>query len=246
MVSALGIDPSLACLYREIKIPHAIGEKLKREHGITSLEKLVDQRLNLFEVVKRNISPDAARLLASVDFIIERKKHRDFAPTDSLFKPTKDPVSSFAYFVARDVETKGLHVQRLLPKKTGVSVRPKPKTGGKYWIVDEDEEDWKKDVVADTQEVDEEALRRELRIKKDDSPWTLDDNLRTVVLMKLPEAVRIPVPLFRKLYEHQRLGICWMADLLIDKTGGILGDEMGMGYVHTGYNSIVLRSVEHL
>ena len=227
MVSVIGFDEALARLYRDLKISDTIGEKLKREHGITSLTQLIDQRLALFEFVKKNISPGAARLLAPVDYVLERSKFGDHeASISSLFPLTNDPDTSFAYFLARGVETKGLYTEKqLLKKTTGASSRRKLNAGGK-WIIDNDREHWKNDViqVSDNEESNEEALRSELRINENDSPWTLDEQLQNIVLMKLPEAVQIPVPLFRKLYAHQRVGVEWMADLYIGKTGGILGD----------------------
>ena len=241
MASAIGIDEPLACLYRDLKIPRTIGEKLKREHGITSLAQLIDQRLTLFEFVKKNISPDAARLLAPVDYILERSKVGDHgASISSLFPLTNDPDTSFVYFLARGVETKGLQTQAQPPKATAASFRRKLDAGGKYWVFDEDREHWKNDVipVSDSEEPDEDTLRSELCIDVDDSPWTLDEQLQNVVLLKLPEAVQIPIPLFRKLYAHQRVGVEWMADLYIGKTGGVLGDVSQLGV-----NLVPLRSL---
>ena len=74
-------------------------------------------------------------------------------------------------------------------------------------------------------------LRKDLEIDGNDTPWRLNSSqpLKYVELKKLPREIRLPVPLFKKLYSHQRSGIEWMANLFIAKTGGVLGDEMGMG-----------------
>ena len=79
-------------------------------------------------------------------------------------------------------------------------------------------------------QIDDE-LRKELKIDGNDTPWRLNSSqpLKYVELKKLPREIRLPVPLFKKLYSHQRSGIEWMAHLFIAKTGGVLGDEMGMG-----------------
>ncbi len=41
--------------------------------------------------------------------------------------------------------------------------------------------------------------------------------------------IQIPSELYKKLYEHQRIGVEWIASLHIKGTGGILGDDMGLG-----------------
>jgi SNF2 family DNA or RNA helicase len=77
----------------------------------------------------------------------------------------------------------------------------------------------------------DDELRKDLKIDSNDTPWRLNSSqtLKYVELKKLPREIRLPVPLFKKLFMHQRSGIEWMADLFIAKTGGVIGDEMGMG-----------------
>lgn len=227
MASTLGIDPALTKLYVHIKLPRQVGETLKRENGICSVKDLVEQRLALNELVTKNASYDAARLLAVVDYIIERRTFHHNVDIDSLLGPKKNRAGCFAYFLARDTITKGLYM-KTKPSKEAKAVERRPPCR-KGWVVDKDKEDWKRDVpaVSDSEEPDENTLRRELDIGND-SPWNLDESLQYVVLKKLPEEMRVPVPLFRYLYAHQRSGVEWMAGLRIKKTGGILGDEMGM------------------
>ena len=43
-----------------------------------------------------------------------------------------------------------------------------------------------------------------------------------------PEIV-MPVQLYDKLYDHQKVGVQWMASLYAKGIGGILGDDMGLG-----------------
>lgn len=40
--------------------------------------------------------------------------------------------------------------------------------------------------------------------------------------------LRVPVPLFQRLYDYQKTGVSWMAGLHENRIGGILGDDMGM------------------
>lgn len=106
------------------------------------------------------------------------------------------------------------------------SVKRTLNSPSKRWVVDEDMDQWKANViqVSDGEEPDEDSLRKKLCLDVDDSPWTLDDKLSCVVLKKIPKMVRIPIALFKGLFPHQRQGIEWMADLHIEETGGILGD----------------------
>ena len=41
--------------------------------------------------------------------------------------------------------------------------------------------------------------------------------------------IRIPTKLYNKLYDHQRVGVEWIASLHVKGIGGILGDDMGLG-----------------
>ena len=41
--------------------------------------------------------------------------------------------------------------------------------------------------------------------------------------------IRIPIKLYNKLYDHQRIGVEWIASLHMKGIGGILGDDMGLG-----------------
>jgi SNF2 family DNA or RNA helicase len=41
-------------------------------------------------------------------------------------------------------------------------------------------------------------------------------------------AFRVPVTLWKRLYDYQKTGVSWMAGLHDNRVGGILGDDMGM------------------
>ena len=46
--------------------------------------------------------------------------------------------------------------------------------------------------------------------------------------MKWPK-IRLPLTLYNKLFQHQRIGVQWMASLYLNEIkGGILADDMGM------------------
>eukprot|EP00539_Tryblionella_compressa_P009651 CAMPEP_0178785496 /NCGR_PEP_ID=MMETSP0745-20121128/4814_1 /TAXON_ID=913974 /ORGANISM="Nitzschia punctata, Strain CCMP561" /LENGTH=192 /DNA_ID=CAMNT_0020443207 /DNA_START=473 /DNA_END=1051 /DNA_ORIENTATION=+ len=80
------------------------------------------------------------------------------------------------------------------------------------------------DDESDSEELLPSELCKKLGIDGEDSPWYFDDSSDIVVLKNLPEAIRIPVPLFETLYPHQRSGIQWLAELRLRGVGGILGE----------------------
>ena len=68
-----------------------------------------------------------------------------------------------------------------------------------------------------------------------DGCWTQDKNSDDLYLpsdedsIKYPR-IRLPITLYHKLFQHQRIGIQWMASLHRNKIkGGLLCDDMGMG-----------------
>jgi hypothetical protein len=68
-----------------------------------------------------------------------------------------------------------------------------------------------------------------------DSAFSLDRSANEVYLssdkaknnVQWP-AFRVPVPLWKRLYDYQKTGVSWMAGLHANRVGGILGDDMGM------------------
>lgn len=46
--------------------------------------------------------------------------------------------------------------------------------------------------------------------------------------VRLPR-IRVPAPLFQKLFDYQRVGVLWMGGLHSGRIGGLYGDDMGMG-----------------
>jgi SNF2 family DNA or RNA helicase len=61
--------------------------------------------------------------------------------------------------------------------------------------------------------------------------WTVpEDPTSDAVLGPVDEAqFALPRPSFERLFGHQRDGVAWMYGLYRERTGGILGDDMGMG-----------------
>lgn len=63
--------------------------------------------------------------------------------------------------------------------------------------------------------------------------WQLDENNSGDLYLssnsnKWPK-VRLPLPLYNKLFQHQRIGVQWMASLYKNEIkGGILADDMGV------------------
>ena len=229
MASISGINQSLAFLYHAMSIPVIFGEKMKREHGITSVDELLSQRLTLFELVGEKISTDASRLLASVDYILERQSCRDYHTLKKLFTCNEALKDSFEYFITRSVKTKGLCTERkldVLPKAIFHPVGKAKKSRCNLPWVKEDNSAWKGIVVdrGDAEAMDKSSLLKHLGIDGSDSAWKLDDDLRMVFLSALPDEIRLPTALFRKLYKHQRDGIQWMSELKIEQMGGILGE----------------------
>jgi SNF2 family DNA or RNA helicase len=68
-----------------------------------------------------------------------------------------------------------------------------------------------------------------------DSAFSLDRSANEVYLssdkakngIQWP-AFRVPIPLWKRLYDYQKTGVSWMAGLHSNRVGGILGDDMGM------------------
>ena len=67
-----------------------------------------------------------------------------------------------------------------------------------------------------------------------DSAWSFNKHDQEYFLSKRKEPsiswpnLRLPAHLFKSLYNHQKVGVQWMAKLHAEHIGGILGDDMGM------------------
>lgn len=59
-------------------------------------------------------------------------------------------------------------------------------------------------------------------------------------------AFRVPVQLWKRLYDYQKTGVSWMAGLHTNRVGGILGDDMGMVRCGTCDTLIFLEYQERL
>jgi hypothetical protein len=69
----------------------------------------------------------------------------------------------------------------------------------------------------------------------EDSDFSLDRSANEVYLSSDKAkndnqwpAFRVPVELWKRLYDYQKTGVSWMAGLHANRVGGILGDDMGM------------------
>ena len=83
---------------------------------------------------------------------------------------------------------------------------------------------------------DEEESKNKEADKDEDRPesaWTFDSERDEYFLKGGGEnqwpSVRLTCELFDKLYDHQKVGVQWIASLHKGKLGGILGDDMGLG-----------------
>jgi len=160
--------------------------------------------------------------ITTIDDLIERKDISDFANDSS---DVLKLVHIVRYYNERR-KTEGKNVQLcplILSKSTQFFSYM-----AKFAISRGINEDEKHFTDEDKLEIDD-AIRRDLKIDSNDTPWRLNSTLKYVELKKLPREIRLPVPLFKELFMHQRSGNEWMADLFIAKTGGVIGDEMGMG-----------------
>jgi len=162
--------------------------------------------------------------ITTIDDLIERKDISDFANDSS---DVLKLVHIVRYYNERR-KTEGKNVQLcplILSKSTQFFSYM-----AKFAISRGINEDEKHFTDEDELEIDD-AIRRDLKIDSNDTPWRLNSSqtLKYVELKKFSREIRLPVPLFEELFMHQRSGIEWMADLFIAKTGGVIGDEMGMG-----------------
>jgi SNF2 family DNA or RNA helicase len=66
-----------------------------------------------------------------------------------------------------------------------------------------------------------------------DTAWSLDSSRDEYFLESSPKARMpdffIPSNLYNELFDHQKTGVAWMAGLHSQRSGGLLGDDMGMG-----------------
>jgi SNF2 family DNA or RNA helicase len=79
-----------------------------------------------------------------------------------------------------------------------------------------------------------------------DSAFSLDRSANEVYLDKAKNdvqypAFRVPVQLWKRLYDYQKTGVSWMAGLHTNRVGGILGDDMGMVRCGTCDTLIILE-----
>lgn len=84
--------------------------------------------------------------------------------------------------------------------------------------------------------------------------WTLgNDDYYTLSNKSLSQAdfscvewpnYQITIDLYKKLYDHQKFGVQWLVSLYAKGTGGILGDDMGLGMLFCSSKDLFIREVD--
>jgi SNF2 family DNA or RNA helicase len=219
---------------------HNNSTNAKESNTITifALTMLSDNLVKLYDDVKLPyLTRDKLEKIYSIktiDDLIESKEISDFANDSS------DLLILFhiaCYFNERR-KTEGMHVQLcpLISESAQFFSYM-----AKFAISKGINEDEKHSTEEDEHKLQiEDALRKNLKIDSKDSPWRLNSSqtVQYVELKKLPREIRLRVPLFKRLFTHQRSGIEWMTGLFIAKTGGVLADEMGMGKTYQSLSFI--------
>jgi hypothetical protein len=77
------------------------------------------------------------------------------------------------------------------------------------------------------------ARQKDSNNETEADPWTFDEStdeyfLASTQKTKMPK-FRIPSKLYKRLFDHQKSGVSWVAGLHKQRIGGLLGDDMGMG-----------------
>lgn len=232
MSAALGSMESLARVFGLLGISQRDKQGLGEQCGINSVETLIANRNNL----ARSPYKACHLLVAGIDFISERRSNmsppHDDSKVHELFTSSASLDQSFEHHLAQRVERArtGKHEEfaskarreRQAGKQSDAKASKDKvfRNGDVYW---EHTEDINMDSAAEGVDVDD------LGIQGKDSKWTLDETKEHVCLKTSPKDIRIPKRLFKDLYCFQRTGIAWLSGLYINETGGILGDQMGMG-----------------
>jgi hypothetical protein len=206
-----------------IQISRSDSDCLREKYGICSLHGLlaIRQRLAL------NSSSKTCRLLlACIDFINERRKTCEPTYEDSeaykFFIQGTPVMTSWEYFLALQYDFARQHIETMKCDQKAASVGKNMKrlsdekgfrNGDQYW----------QDVELQQAESPVASLGHG-ELFNSDSLWSVSEDSNEVILKALPEIVRIPLQLFTKLYDYQRDGIAWMAELYNRETGGILGE----------------------
>lgn len=78
-----------------------------------------------------------------------------------------------------------------------------------------------------------------------DDYFTLSNNslpLEDLSCVEWPN-YQITIKLYKKLYDHQKFGVQWLVSLYAKGTGGILGDDMGLGMLFCSSKDLFIREV---
>lgn len=227
MASSLGAMTSLVKIFGLLEISEGDRQGLKAQCGITSVEKLIENRENL----ARSKYKSCYLLVAAVDFIAERRGDQtssyDYSTVDELFSSSVLLEHSWEHFLARIIQHSKTQpgpamaamksfAEKGKTKKKGDEKKANQKVfrnGDVYW-----------EEISDAKRAADETVDVDDLILAADSPWQVDESSNHVALKEKPDAVRIPMALFKKLFCFQRSGIAWLSGLYINDTGGILGE----------------------
>lgn len=218
---------ALICLFEQLHISAGDRKAIQEKYAISSEQQLIEEQPRLAIAAKKERILNGPRLLAGINFLAHRRQEKDTASIDHLFAPSKNLKDSFEYFLAQ----KAVKVLR-----TQLETVRTATNGGKQSIMLNAKQKWlAKDEyqldVALISESDSDGganditkVRHDLGLTAEDSPWYLDQQEWKVVLAKYPDTIRVPVPLFQKLFPYQRVGLEWLTGLAMDDSGGILGE----------------------
>lgn len=226
MTSAMASKSSLDRVFEFMKICEGDREEIKKEFRIDTVTKLIQSRSSL-SACRNNA---ACRVVVfGIDFI---KLHLQNSSNtineynvDALFTSTERIASSWKRFLmSRIEESMKRSSETVVEDDTASSTT----TNSSISTIENETKskevhfEWAEEDIDDDNDFDME-FDEELEFDQD-SPWELDSNSHEVYLKKKPESVRVPVTLYKMLFDYQRLGVAWIIQLFLDKTGGILGE----------------------
>jgi hypothetical protein len=167
------LSDDLVKLYDDAKIPSLIRYKLEKEYRISSIDDLIERKeISDFA----NTSSDVLKLVHVAGYFSERRKSEG---DNVQLCPLISESPQFKSWMANIAITKGLF-----------------EDGKDY--TDDDEDEFQIAVVQYSKRMDEDALRKSLKIDSNDTPWRLNSTLKYVELKKLPREIRLRVPLFKR------------------------------------------------
>lgn len=235
MTAALDSTASLAMLYERFKIPIKDREILTKSYGIGSVQQLLDKRNEITGFGSGSTSYERTRryLWYSIIYLLQGGQTQRCVRFEVLVSNIGNMDPKW-----RNLIQSGL-IHGLEPKENkeeGHTLEKKQRVAYTAMTVKVKDPCRVAPTVKLETSFDEElwdgnthSLRKRLGIENKESPWNLDIAEWVIINADKPDLIRIPVPLFAGLYPYQKIGVDWLVKLYNNGTGGILGDEMGMG-----------------